>query len=410
MSAVFRRVVAFFVLGAQARVDIFSMITDLLASDFELERALEVAARVAREQGQRVRGWVLGRWRQALGENRFEAVVGGWVPASEGMTFAAYGQVAPVKLFAIAAAVGGLRERLMRSVVRAVAWPVALVLMLVLMLWLAGGVFVPVLEVVVPVERWEPAPRFIHAVSTWLYAHPLLFAVMCAGAIVVVAGVMVGWSGFGRTFLDRFAPFSLYRTVTGASFLFVALEFVAADIDLNERTFALMRRRASPYARSRIAAIERMMARGYGFGQAMVMSGHGFPDPSLVPVVAGLEGVRDWHEKLARFVERWVERSEFLLQARGAALNVVLLVLVTVVMAFMIHAMFSVFAIREARHGQGYRSAPPSAWCRRGAGAAGAGVVRGGGGGHGAALRIGDQIMEADPSDDVGHAASKRGR
>ena len=84
------------------------------------------------------------------------------------------------------------------------------------------------------------------------------------------------------------------------------------------------------------------MARGAGLGQSMILAGHGFPDPSLVPVVAALDGSPGWEHKLSKFVDRWVERSEDLLRTRAAVLNAVLLLLVTAVMAAGIDAMFSI--------------------------------------------------------------------
>ncbi len=92
----------------------------------------------------------------------------------------------------------------------------------------------------------------------------------------------------------------------------------------------------------RIGAIQRGMARGAGLGRAMALAGHGFPDPALVPVAAALDGAPGWEDKLARFVERWVGRSEDLLKSRAAALNGALLIVVTLAMAAGIDAMFSV--------------------------------------------------------------------
>ena len=114
-------------------------------------------------------------------------------------------------------------------------------------------------------------------------------------------------------------------TITGSAFLFVVMEFLAAGIDVNDRAFEALKRSASPYVRHRIGSIQGFMARGAGLGRSMVLAGQGFPDPSLVPVVAALDGAPGWERKLARFVERWVGRSEELLRARAAALNGALL-------------------------------------------------------------------------------------
>ena len=200
----------------------------------------------------------------------------------------------------------------------------------------------PVLESVVPPERWGPAAGLFRAASAWLHGEPLVFCAICATIVAALGTAMVHWTGPGRTVLDRIAPFSLYRTITGSAFLFVALEFLAAGLDLNDRAFEDLKRHASPYARHRIGAIQRGMARGAGLGRAMALAGHGFPDPALVPVAAALDGAPGWEEKLARFVERWVGRSEDLLKSRAAALNGALLIVVTLAMAAGIDAMFSV--------------------------------------------------------------------
>jgi len=193
---------------------------------------------------------------------------------------------------------------------------------------------VPVLETVSPPERWGTGARLFRTASVWLHANTLSFTAALAAVAAATAAAMLAWTGPGRAALDRVAPFSLYRLIAGASFLFVVLELLAAGVDLNDRAFEALRRSASPYLRHRIGAIQRFMARGAGFGWSMVLAGHGFPDPSLVPVVAALDGAPGWEKKLAR--------SEDLLKTRAAALNGALLIAVTAVMATGIDALFSI--------------------------------------------------------------------
>ena len=326
-------------MGRKARVDCFQTVADLLAAGFELERALEVTARASGHGG---RARLIASWRAALPAGRFAEAMAGSVPAAEAMIFEAYGRVDAGRLFAAAARVADLRERQMAAVRKALAMPLLLALALVLMLWSAGGWFVPVLEGVVPPERWGPAAGLFRAASLWLHAQPLTFAAICGAVGVPVAAAMVHWTGPGRTALDRVAPFSLYRTVTGSAFLFTVLEFLGAGLDLNDRAFDDLKRRAAPYARHRIGAIQRHMRHGAGLGRAMTLAGHGFPDPALVPVVAALDGVPGWERKLSGFVERWVGRSEDLLRTRAAGLNAALLILVTAIVAAGIDAMFSI--------------------------------------------------------------------
>ena len=331
------------------------MIADLLEAGFSLERALDVTAQTAKDQGQAGRAGLLGAWRRALLEDRFADAVAGCLPASEAMIFHGYGRVDAGVLFAAAARVAEMRERQLSAVWKALAMPLVLGVGVVLLLWAAGGYFIPVIETVSPPETWSARARLFGSVSTWLHGNSLVFAGVLAGVCAVTGWAMVAWSGPGRVLLDRIAPFSLYRTVTGSAFLFVVMEFLAAGIDVNDRAFDALKRAASPYARHRIGAIQGFMARGAGLGRSMVLAGHGFPDPSLVPVVAALDGAPGWERKLARFVERWVERSESLLRARAALLNGALLTVAAVVMGSGIDAMFSIL---EQAAGQGSPPVP----------------------------------------------------
>ena len=342
MTRLMRKLAAAFVLGRKARVDCFRMIADLLEAEFSLERALEIAARASKDQGHAGRARLLGSWRRALLEDRFAETAAGALPASEAMIFHAYGRVDARVLFAAGARVAEMRDWQLSAVWKALAMPLVLSAGLVLLLWAAGGYFIPVIETVSPPEQWSEGARLFRSVSSWLYANPLIFGGTLAGLAALTAAAMVAWTGPGRTQLDRIAPFSLYRTITGSAFLFVVMEFLAAGIDVNDRAFEALKRSASPYTRHRIASIQGFMARGLGLGRSMVLAGHGFPDPSLVPVVAALDGAPGWEKKLARFVERWVGRSEELLRARAAMLNGALLIVAAVVMASGIDAMFSI--------------------------------------------------------------------
>ena len=245
---------------------------------FELERALDVTAQALAGRGARAR--LIGSWRAALPAGRFPETMAASVPAAEAMIFEAYGRVEAGRLFAAAARVAELRERQMAAVRKALAMPLLLgrrsrhhaVGRRRLVRAGAGGR---------GAARALGAgrQRVFRAASSWLFAHPLGFALLCAAVAAPVGAAMVFWTGPGRTALDRIAPFSLYRTVTGSAFLFVVLEFLGAGLDLNDRAFEDLKRRAGAYARHRIAAIQRHMARGAGSGARHDARGPRLPRP-----------------------------------------------------------------------------------------------------------------------------------
>ena len=331
-----------FAVSRKARVDIYATAADLLASGFSLERALAIAVTVATDQGRHIEARMVGAWQRALQNGRFADEVTHWVPSSEAMILGAYGRVDARHLFDGAARVADLQDRQMTAVRAALAMPALLFATLAIMLWGAGGYFMPVLGDLVPADEWPPVATLFRDASLLLFRWPLVFCLGLAALAGGVAAIMVTWTGALRPLLDSVAPFSLYRTVVGSAFLFVLLEYLKAGVDLNSRTFDDLKRRASPYTRHRISAIQDLMTRGHGLGASMIAAGHGFPDPSLAPVVAALDGIPEWESRLGCFVDRWTRRSEALLKARTALLNALLLILATLIAGGGIQSLFAV--------------------------------------------------------------------
>ena len=329
-------------LNRRPRIDLYATVADLLDADFSLEAALAVAVQTARDQSHNQEAWIIRHWRDALVRGSFAEEVSDWIPASEAMIFQAYGEVDAAHLFAGAARVADLRQRQTAAVFSALALPGLLIASVLFMLWGAGGYFIPVFQEILPAERWPVLGALFRDVSLWLHAFPHVLIGSLLGAGLVIRLILLSWKGPGRAVLDRIAPFSIYRTIVGSAFLFVLLEYLRAGVDLNDATFERLKKSASPYTRHRIATIQQGMARGRGMGRAMMRSGHGFPDPALNPVVAALDDIPDWEIKLARFIDRWVLRSEATMKARAAVLNMVLTLAVTVIVGGLIQTLFTI--------------------------------------------------------------------
>ena len=341
-------------LGRRVRIDLYATIGDLLDASFAIEEALAVCMQTARDQGKNQEAWVLSHWHRALVRGSFAEEIARWVPASEAMIFAAYGQVDANALFAGASRVADLRDRQTSAVRQALAMPALIFSAVLVMLWGAGGHFIPLFQEMLPADAWSPLSALFRDVSLWLYDFPHVLAAALVAAGIVLHQVLVRWTGPGRAALDRVAPFSIYRTVVGSAFLFVLLEYLRAGVDLNDRTFNELKRSASPYTRHRIASIQQRMSRGDRLGQAMMGCGHGFPDPALSPVVAALDGIPDWETKLGRFVDRWVRRSEATMRARSAALNGILVLAATVIIFGMLQALFEMMDVAGSAAGGRY--------------------------------------------------------
>ena len=341
MNPVLRRWRRLVSVGANSRIEFFHMVSGLLDANINLRDALETVAASTEVRGDRGQASVLRIWKQSLADGVLAETMARWVPATEAMIFGAYGvgRVEPADLFRAAARVCELKTTMVSAVVGAVRMPTLLFFAVLSIIWTAGGHLFPELLKHSRADLWLPTTGVVVGVSIWFHDNALYVGAALALAIALLWLAVVYWTGPGRRFLDRFPPFSLYRTVSGASFLLVLVELLATRAEL---PVVLRRLEAgsSAYGSSRVAAIQEQMVAGLGFGEAMEEAGTGFPEPSLISVVQAIEQLDGWHDELGRFVHRWVGRAERTMLLRAGMLRLGMMIAVTAVMCAVILTMY----------------------------------------------------------------------
>ena len=326
----------------EERIAIWRLCGSLLESGFEIERVFPLVRQMYAAQGRGAIARRIERLEVAVKTDHLSRAVGRAASGGEALVFQAFGRTDAVAVFAAAARIAEVQDKLLMALWANLAGPCFLLLALVGVVWGAGAFFVPQLADYYPMSAWPAWSRGAGELCLWVAEEILALGLAAAGALAAALWLGAAWTGAGRALADRVAPFSWIRMVTGLAFLLTAIECVRAGIDLNDRTFAALGRGGTRYVRHRIAAIASNMSRGLGFGQAMTATGHGFPEPQLIAVVAALEGMPQWESRLGMFCERWVERAEHHVRARTMLFNRVLLLLVGGVIAGGISALFEV--------------------------------------------------------------------
>ena len=329
-------------IGREERIAIWRLCGNLLESGFEIERAFALVREMYSVQGKRWIAARVGTLERAVKAGQLSEAVGRTASGSEALVFQAFGRTDAVAVFAAAARIAEVQDRLVMALWANLAGPCFLVVALTGMVWGAGALFVPQIADYFPMSDWPAWSRSTGEACMWV-ADRILWICIAAGAgLGTLAWLGAAWTGWGRSLADRVAPFSWMRMVTGLAFLLTAIECVRAGLDLNDRTFAALGRGGSRYVRHRISAIAANMNRGLGFGQAMAATGHGFPEPQLIAVVAALEGMPQWESRLGVFCERWIERAEHMVRTRTLVFNRALLLVVGAATAGGISALFEV--------------------------------------------------------------------
>lgn len=343
------RVVRLLAVGTAARVNLWNLIADLLATGFGSGDALQLV--LAANRRNLLLRVVLRRWQlaDAGGTASFVAELSRWAPASEALIFHGMTSVNVEALFRAAARVAEMRARQIRAILAALGWPVAIAAAVLFMVWYIGGHVMPVMREATDPASWPGWAHAMDGLATAFYRWDWAFGLALLAAAAAVWVAVLRWTGRGRRTLDLVAPFSLYRIVSGSAFFLVVLEFLRLRVDLTERTWERLAMGASPYVRSRIRAVQVQMVRGgMGFGRALQAAETGFPDETLVTVAAALDGRPDWEEQLRGFTERWIERSGAVIAAAALVLNAALMVVSTVVALAMLSMVFEVFSRVEA--------------------------------------------------------------
>ena len=346
LDGVVKRFAKLFAASTDQRVDTYYMLEGLLRAGIDLPRAINTAASAAEGRNDSSTVTMMGHWQDGLANARFSEEISYWVPASEAVIFQGYGvgRIAVAELFHGAGRIAEMKGKLVSEVMKATATPVMLVGAIIVMMWMAGGYMLPALAAISDESRWSLTTVVVSDVALWVHANPLILGAILLAILAFLWLVTIAWHGPGRVFLDRFPPFSIYKLITGVSFLIVVLEFVRVGQDLSSRLFLRLEESSAPYVRSRIRAVRENMSKGVRFGAAMKMSGQNFPDPGLIAVAESLDSTPNWHVELGNFMERWIDRSERTLRTRLGLLRNLMLLLVTVMMGALVSAMFDVMA------------------------------------------------------------------
>ena len=345
VEALLIRAVRLLSVRTAARVNLWHLMADLLGNGFGPREALELA--IAANRQDRLLLWMLRRWQlaHAGGIDALVAELSRWAPPSEALIFYAAGRARLGTLFRSAAKVAEVRSKQIRAVWAALGIPALIAAFVLGMIWYIGGYVMPAMREATDPEGW---PGYVHAadwLATALYEFDYAFGLGLLAAVAAVWVALLRWTGPGRRALDLVAPFSLYRIVSGSGFFLVVLEFLRLRVDLTDQTWERLSMGASPYVRSRIRAIQRAMVRdGMGFGRALEAAGTGFPDKTLVTVAAVLDGRPGWTDQLARFTDRWIERSGAVMAAAAVALNAALMIVSTIATLAFVSAVFEVFS------------------------------------------------------------------
>lgn len=191
--------------------------------------------------------------------------IAAWVPHNEALVIKA-GQTwgtneGLASGFEEAAELAEAQNRAVSEAVTKLAYPAVLTFVFVAVISYIAFYIVPTLTEYSEPERWSGRTAQLYAFSVFFRAYwdTLLLAVV--GLICLVLWTLPAYTGAGRTSLDRFPPYNLYRSFMGTSFLMALSSMIRAG---EKYSSALRKARigATPYLGSWIDLIQSRLRAG----------------------------------------------------------------------------------------------------------------------------------------------------
>lgn len=242
-----------------------------------------------------------------------------WLPESELAVLEA-GEVSgdPVQSLDMAKRLVERQTRMWGSLVSGFSYPLLLIAGVMAVLYgLAGEL--PNMNVS-GVSGFSPIAAFVIGAAEFVYVY--WFISIC-GPIALIAVAILSlprWTGRGRILADHIAPWSYYRRIHGAMFLFSYCVLQKSGSPVL-KSLAVLARSANPYLKSRIHAAMYGVRQGYKVGQALRLAGHNFPDREALPVLEDIGSLQGSADALIEYAEGWLEDTVKLIEQISKRFN-----------------------------------------------------------------------------------------
>ncbi|WP_341744790.1 type II secretion system F family protein [Azonexus hydrophilus] len=297
-----------------------------------------------------MREWIYG----LKNGRRLSQMLEGWVTPVERMLISAGETTGTLEKSLIAGTrVMEAQSEIRTAVFAGLAYPVILICVAFAVMYMFGVRVVPEFTKIVPPDRFTGMAKFLVNMSDFAKSYLLFTAAGVVGAVVVFFMSLGRWDGKVRVFLDRYAPYSVYRVVVGSTWLIGLSSMLEAGVRL-ETALRELAGLADPWLKRRINAAIRGMSSGLNLGDSLNRSGYEFPDREIIDDLGVYSSLSGFDEALKTVGREWLTESVAQIKTKmnivfGACLLSVALLVASMVGGMMTMQMQMTTAIQQHR-------------------------------------------------------------
>jgi type II secretory pathway component PulF len=329
------------------RKRLWRKIETLLSNGVQLREALsELRDRRKRMSGKNHPSMTaFSAWIRGIDEGDFMAEINnGWIQKDETMLLTA-GQESGNLEGALSSIIKVVNSKIAikKAIVSGVSYPLALVLFIFGALYLFGTVVIPKFVETAPNANWVGMADTVVNLSFFTQNYLGYVAMVLISLLAAFFYSLPHWNSKTRVILDRYPPYSIYRTVQGASFLIALSALVDAGMRL-EDALERLKHDSTPWMKVRIQGALNGIRSGDSLGDALLKSGYEFPDREIIDDLGVYSGLSGFEKALIIIGEEWMDEA---IDKIKASMGVVFKVGIVAVGGVLVVLLSGLFALQE---------------------------------------------------------------
>jgi type II secretory pathway component PulF len=333
-----------FRLNSDRRMNLYRKIASLLRNDFTLMEALDRCWQVESKDGRKVSepfAIILRQWQIGLERGlSFGETVRPWVPRNESLMLSV-GNVSKlsVALENVVNVFSGIRQ-IKKSLFDALAYPLFLFAMTFAIIIMVGLYLVPPLSQATGGDIvWRGTAATLVSVAKISELYWLPAVALFIGALLLIWWSFANFTGFFRVTLDKLPPWNMYKVSVSVSWMMSLSAIIASGSTLVD-AIKMLSDCGSPYLRSNMKPVERLIENGYNLGHALNHSGRHFPNDEIIGDLEVYADMNEFDKNLTQIAKDYMDSSIRRMEALSSILNSVGIMLVSLVIAWVVFGTF----------------------------------------------------------------------
>lgn len=265
-----------------------------------------------------------------------------WVPASERMIIMAGEQSGRLEVtLQVLVGVVQAQKDIKRVIYAGITYPLSILCLIVVYIYVFGTTVIPQFARMVDPATWHGSARSLYVMSQVVQSWMLYIIVALALLVTTIVVSMPRWRGNGRVFVDKFAPYSIYRLLVGSGFLmaFSALQFAGITV---EKSLMRLSAEAKPWLRERLDGALLGVKSGLNCGEALRNAGYEFPSKEVVDDLCVYAEYKGFAEALKLMADEWIAEGVEHVGTQMKVLNGLAIVALAVVIAWLVSGFFGI--------------------------------------------------------------------